>query len=1116
MTLIKPPPSRGVLNWLLLVLLCCSSLVFSFNLDIHAPIVKVGEKGSYFGFSVAQHFKGSTPVLIIGAPRAESGQPNTTRAGAVFSCGLTTVSRGSTDEWCRQEQVEYADDSEFLQPPGKLNDRDLNPAGKDEQMLGFVVASSGEKNGRAMACAPLVRYHKTAAYPDGSCFVLDSNLKRTSVINTCRDLPRKDRHNEFGQCQEGFSGYINEDRILTGLPGARKWTGGVFAQTVKDPDFPEFTVDRFTMGSLGPEALTNVFASHDYVGYSVKSGNFGFLYENDTTLTVVSGATRFQQTGAVVFLKHNRNDMITKSLGLANYTIYGKQLGSSFGYAIEVLDLNGDGFDDLLVGAPFEYNSTYGGAVYVYMSRGKQSKASDDVFFEPLVLRGEGIYSQFGQAITSLGKRLKTKNSVTDFAVGAPFVDNGKGAVYIFQGASSLKKFKREPVQKINAKDFSGIPAVKDLKTFGFSLAGGVDLDGNKFNDLAVGAYGSDTVVLLRARPVIDVSASIEKIGSKNIPIDGDSSCHRNAKSCFTLKTKIKLDYTQRANKVVDFKENIFECHLEVIPREMKSARAMIVDSKLKNGSSYRWPCGKGLDHMREIKQEHKIYTPKNNEDWLNFVKFRFSVRLLNDRKPAYPVEGSAPVDLNKYPVIGKFGSTNDLEIAFDKKCGKDDLCIADLAVTAIPEGMSQENGTYRTQVGETDSIDIRFVITNREEHAYEAKLFVWYNEDELDIPQLVKEPNDKSKVQLIKSAENYTSLDLGNPLARGSTVVLKLKFKLVRGEKEALGVPLIFRALANSSSLELNSTDNVWEAPVEVIKKAELVIVGASLPSMVHFGPGDTFSDYRGVDEDLVGPEVRHIYTVTNTGEWSVKGVRIEVDVPIALEDEPLLYLLSQPTISGNVEGKYKTFTCLVPQIHVNPKALKVDRTRDLDIATDSELSHQRGKRSPKVEVASASLLPGKKIEEHGESSTVVDMDCTESTITCATVVCDIAMLPKSDAFKIEMRSRVWNSTFIDYAKFDYVRVKSSGRIAGVRDKGILDSEEGNYASATTQVHPDRPKLQPGIDWWIIALAVLGGLLLLFLIILALWKCGFFKRKKHGDPTLHMAEMTKFSDEDW
>ncbi|KAK0420795.1 hypothetical protein QR680_014893 [Steinernema hermaphroditum] len=1098
--------------WALTVLIAS---VLPFNIDVHAPIIKVGEKGSYFGFSVAQHFKGDTPVLIVGAPRAESGQPNTTKAGAVFSCGLTTISRGTTDEWCRQEQVEYIDDSQFHSPPNDLNGRNLNPAGKNEQMLGFVVASSGKKEGRAMACAPLIRYHKTAAYPDGSCFVLDSDLKVKSVINTCRDLPRADRHNEFGQCQEGFSGFIDEERIITGLPGARKWTGGVYTQSILDLDIPDYTVDQYTMGTNGPDAITNLFASHDYLGYSVKSGKFGFHYEDDETLTVVSGATRYRQTGAVVFLKHSKN-VNSKSLGLAdNFTINGLQLGSSFGYAIEVLDLNGDGFDDLLVGAPFEYNTTYGGAVYVYMSKGKQKSRTDQVFHEPIVLQGEGIFSQFGQSITSLGSRHKLKGKkIADFAVGAPFDDGGNGAVYIYQGAASPKDFKTKYAQKITSKDFAGIPAAKNLKTFGFSLSGGVDLDGNKFNDLAVGAYASDTVLLLRARPVIDVTTSIEKGVKKNIPIEnGDTSCDRNAKTCFTLKTKLNLDTIQRATKVVNFNENIFECHLEVIPSGPGVlARGRIVGSK--NATSYKWPCGRGLDHMRDVKQEHTIFIPKDNADWLNPVKFRFSIQLLNDRKPSYPREGSPPVDLNKYPVVGKFGAVNDLEIGFDKKCGDDEKCNADLSVSAIPEGMSQENGTYRTQVGETDSIDIRFVISNKGERAYQAMLYVYYNDDELDIPQLVKE--EKSKVQLIKSAKSYSSLLLGNPLEKDSTVVLKLKFKLVRGEKEALGVPLIFRAVTNSTSEEVNPKDNVWEAPVEVIKKAELTIDGNSVPRVVHFGPGKTYRNYEGLDEDKVGPEVRHVYTVTNKGEWSVKGVRVEVDIPVALEDEPLLYLLSQPMISGNVGGKHKTLPCLVPNVYVNPKGLKVDKARDLDIDVVSEVTQRREKRQVDraMEVASASLLPSMKVKDSasGEVSNVVDMDCSESTIKCATVVCDISMLSKGDSFLIEFRSRLWNSTFINYARSDYIQVKSSGRIAGVRDKGILDSEEGNYASAITRVYPDRPNLQEGVSWWIIALAVLAGVIILGILIYWMYKCGFFKRKRH-DGYLHQAEMTKMAD---
>lgn len=65
--------------------------------------------------------------------------------------------------------------------------------------------------------------------------------------------------------------------ILTGLPGARKWTGGVFGRyEFSSNNFPD-TVDRWTMEvNKEQNGIINILASHDYLGYSVSYGKFGF------------------------------------------------------------------------------------------------------------------------------------------------------------------------------------------------------------------------------------------------------------------------------------------------------------------------------------------------------------------------------------------------------------------------------------------------------------------------------------------------------------------------------------------------------------------------------------------------------------------------------------------------------------------------------------------------------------------------------------------------------------------------------------------------------------------------------------------------------------------------
>ena len=117
-----------------------------------------------------------------------------------------------------------------------------------------------------------------------------------------------------------------------------------------------------------------------------------------------------------------------------------------------------------------------------------------DTTTDPVILTG-GPESRFGFALSSAGD--VNSDGYEDLVVGAPY--EGRGAVYLYQG--SAKGLRTKPSQVIHAQDVPGAP----LNTFGYSLSGGLDMDLNNHSDVLVGAYQSDSVVILRARPVIDI-----------------------------------------------------------------------------------------------------------------------------------------------------------------------------------------------------------------------------------------------------------------------------------------------------------------------------------------------------------------------------------------------------------------------------------------------------------------------------------------------------------------------------------------------------------------------------------------------------------------------------------
>lgn len=165
-----------------------------------------------------------------------------------------------------------------------------------------------------------------------------------------------------------------------------------------------------------------------------------------------------------------------------------------FGSAVAGIgDLNGDGFQDIAVGAPLDDDGgDERGALYILFMNGNGTVASSSKIshqqggFPGNLDDGE----QFGGAVTSLGDL--DNDGIQDLAVGAPLtIDNStrKGAVWIlFMNSNGTVKSGR----KIGDGDGNFKDNLSADDRFGSAVAGIGDLDGDGIPDLAVGADEHD------------------------------------------------------------------------------------------------------------------------------------------------------------------------------------------------------------------------------------------------------------------------------------------------------------------------------------------------------------------------------------------------------------------------------------------------------------------------------------------------------------------------------------------------------------------------------------------------------------------------------------------------
>lgn len=878
-----------IVNWLLLLLIIDKSQ--SFNVDVHNYIRHDGQNGSMFGFSVALHQEQRSWV-IVGAPKTDTSeyQPGVKNAGAVFRCDISQDNRCiivKFDSRVPNEDIR----KNYTGKGNNRNERNEQVDTKSNQWFGATVSSSGI-NGSLVACAPRYVYHQyypkkvERIEPVGTCFVVMDNFSKYREFSPCRTANWG--YHRQGSCQAGLSAAVNKvgDRLFIGAPGSWYWQGQAYSFSLNDPKDRVYSTKESTSKE-----------DDSYLGYSSITGDFNGDGEEGVAVGMPRGAGLL---GKVLIFSW---DLVNQQ------NITGEQIGAYFGYSMCVVDVDNDGFQDLIVGAPMhtvennEGKYEHGQVFILYQTGGP------DKFKQIDTREGTTSKGRFGLSLASLGDINLDKYG--DFAVGAPYAGpHGRGVVYIFHGSANgvLEK----PSQTILAEDVIGS---EHMSTFGFSIAGGIDLDNNLYPDMVVGAYESNRVIVFKSRVVAYMEASTQfsaenkliSLDKKNCTVGPD----RKQVLCTTVESCWKYNGVNTPPAIDIEVSWILDSKKQQTPRMFFN----LEDSKNIRNQTIRLNRGK-----QECKPA-KVYIADGIRDKLTplEIEMRYSIRqstishssstLSRRQRDLEPV-----LDQNR-------GTVQRDSINIMKECGPDNVCIPDLRldITAIDKYL----------LGANEPLTVEVLITNNGEDAFEASFY-------MTIPkglnqQSVKkigESRDTSFTCTAPSIQTNNALkcDIGNPLKSGKSINFKV---LLEPSKNLHGLDPFYEFYmeANSTNEEADGGrfDNTLKKSIAIYVESDLSISGSSTPSEFHYN----ISNYKEFDnatvEAEIGPHIVNIYDIRNNGTSTIEEIEIFIHWPDStLEGDPLMYLLNQPETLGPVQ-------CDSSQ-YVNPRAKPLIRDEILE----------------------------------------------------------------------------------------------------------------------------------------------------------------------------------------
>ncbi|KAK7902184.1 hypothetical protein WMY93_018953 [Mugilogobius chulae] len=745
---------------------------------------------------------------------------------------------------------------------------------------------------------------------------------------------------------------------------------------------------------------------------------------------------------------------------------------SYLGYAVTAGHFSSHNVIDIAAGAPQHHGS---GKVYIFKIDGgslvKTFQASGKMMGSYLVRRYQGQWRDGGgwrvdrrQCVQCTlwgehrGNRDIDDDGYQDVAIGAPKEDDYSGAVYIYHGDATgiVKKYSMK---------LSGRSVDPGLQMFGQSISGTVDMDGNGYADVTIGAFMSDSVVLLRSRPVITVDVSILLPVSINISVP---QCHEGNNynlNCFSATVCMRFRGRQLPGQI----ELLYNLTADADKRQKSHPSRVYF---FQSGSQVSQLSQQlSLDINREQCQRYTAYVKKDVKDVFTAISFEVAYSL-----GRHVVSGHQDRDLPALTPVLRWRKGNKIaarnETYFEKNCLSDD-CAADLRLHGK---MYLSGGHIRPHLalGGVKNISLNLTIANMGDDAYDTNIYFNFSREVFYINFWQKE---EKGISCALVDLDFLKCSVGFPFMRAQT---KYHFAVIFDTSQLSGEndTLQFLVQAKSANPEHKLHDNFLDLSIPLVHETDTTITGVVSPSSFIYG--NTVDASRFVlleDMECQFQPLNITFQAINNGPSRLPGSTVDIRIPnrLAGNGADMFHIVETQVAEGRGN--------CTP--HKNPTPCTIPQDRE-------SIFHS---------IFAFFTKSGRKV-----------LDCDRPGRACMTITCTLGPQLKEEVLNIDIKLLL-NTEILKRDSSSVIQFVTRGSVQiSERAVEVPKGLPEEISLIFEALHSQEPRGY--VVGWIIAISLLVGILIFLLLAVLLWKMGFFRRRYRE--IIEAEKNRKDSDESW